>query len=403
MKKGFLSEYFVGVAVKHLSAVEADSTTSNQHEFNGVKSLVRLFGEERLTDYPARFIWLGSESEGISEDSYVTWYDSREKQSHRTSEYRLYFKTNSIMDLAGVGDFLVICKDTSENLVIIVATEGTTSESQLRWLFGIPEQIETKFEVRGFDHDRDIVVGFAARFMLEELGIELEEPDAGRLDELVERFNGVFPSTAVFSAFARDTLPEVDPREDPDASLLEWMDQEEKLFRRLEAQVVSARLEEGFRVEDKADVDGFISYSLSVQNRRKSRAGYALEHHLDEIFRECDLRYDRQAVTENNARPDFLFPGAQEYHNEEFSSDRLFMLGVKTTCKDRWRQVLSEAHKIRQKHLFTLEPAISVNQTLEMQQNNLQLVIPAELHSTYSFRQQEWLVSLAEFISRVQE
>ena len=26
------------------------------------------------------------------------------------------------------------------------------------------------------------------------------------------------------------------------------------------------------------------------------------------------------------------------------------MLGVKTTCKDRWRQVLSEADRIPQKH-----------------------------------------------------
>jgi hypothetical protein len=33
------------------------------------------------------------------------------------------------------------------------------------------------------------------------------------------------------------------------------------------------------------------------------------------------------------------------------------MLGAKTTCKDRWRQVLTEAIKIPHKHLFTLETA----------------------------------------------
>ena len=36
---------------------------------------------------------------------------------------------------------------------------------------------------------------------------------------------------------------------------------------------------------------------------------------------------------------------------------------VKSTCKDRWRQVLSEADRIPNKHLFTLEAAISENQT----------------------------------------
>ena len=43
MKQGYLSEYFSGVAIKSLSAVEADLLRSNQHEFNGVESLKRVF------------------------------------------------------------------------------------------------------------------------------------------------------------------------------------------------------------------------------------------------------------------------------------------------------------------------------------------------------------------------
>lgn len=74
------------------------------------------------------------------------------------------------------------------------------------------------------------------------------------------------------------------------------------------------------------------------------------------------------------------------------------MLGVKSTCKDRWRQVLSEANRIDNKHLLTLEPGISQNQTNEMQANNLRLVIPASLQRTYENSQQTWLMSLAEFI-----
>jgi len=35
MKQGYLSQYFKAVAAKTLSSVEADSTKSNQHEFNG--------------------------------------------------------------------------------------------------------------------------------------------------------------------------------------------------------------------------------------------------------------------------------------------------------------------------------------------------------------------------------
>jgi hypothetical protein len=79
------------------------------------------------------------------------------------------------------------------------------------------------------------------------------------------------------------------------------------------------------------------------------------------------------------------------------------MLGVKSTCKDRWRQVLAEAMRIERKHLLTLETSISVNQTDEMQTNRLQLVIPRSLYDTYSDAQRTWLQDLAGFIGTVRE
>lgn len=84
-------------------------------------------------------------------------------------------------------------------------------------------------------------------------------------------------------------------------------------------------------------------FSLSVQNRRKSRVGLALENHLEVLFVENGLRYARTARTENKAKPDFLFPGVSDYHNPAYDPLKLTMLGVKSTCKDRWRQVLAEA------------------------------------------------------------
>ena len=111
MKKGFLSEYFVGVVAKRLSGVESNPGQSNQHEFNGVVPLKNLLGVEKLADCPARFIWLGEENEGVSEDSSVTWYDSRENHPTR-SEYRLYFKSNSIMELASNWRSSNCCQET---------------------------------------------------------------------------------------------------------------------------------------------------------------------------------------------------------------------------------------------------------------------------------------------------
>ena len=64
------------------------------------------------------------------------------------------------------------------------------------------------------------------------------------------------------------------------------------------------------------------------------------------------------------------------------------MLGAKSTLKDRWRQVLSEAERIDNKHLLTLEPGISENQTSEMQVKQLQLVLPRKLHESFRPAQQ---------------
>ena len=79
------------------------------------------------------------------------------------------------------------------------------------------------------------------------------------------------------------------------------------------------------------------------------------------------------------------------------------MLGAKTTCKDRWRQVLAEAKRIEHKHLLTLEAAISTHQTDQMKEHKLQLVIPFGLHETFTAAQQRTLLTVANFTTLVKE
>lgn len=404
MQKGFLSQYFEGIAIKRLSAVEVNTSVSNQHEFNGSKPLRSLFGDERRTSCNARFLWLGGENEGISSDGKITWYDAREKHPIR-SEYRLYFNRNDVMDLAKENDLLIVAKKPRDEFVIIVVRADSTLENQLLWLFGIEDQIGFSFNFQSIENGHNPEIDYAVRYILEELGIEIEEPDADFLDSILEPYiiSGQFPTTSEFSKLARKTLPGISPVDAPDFALLKWMEHEEKLFKRLERHIISKKLEHGFRDNDSIDVDGFLQFSLSVHNRRKSRVGYALENHLEEIFKIHEITYSRTAITENKSRPDFLFPGADHYHDPAFPSERLTMLGVKSTCKDRWRQVLAEADRIKSKHLLTLEPGISENQTDEMQASNLQLVLPQPLHETYKPRQRCWLINLSDFIQIVRE
>jgi len=80
---------------------------------------------------------------------------------------------------------------------------------------------------------------------------------------------------------------------------------------------------------------------------------------------------------------------------------RLTMLGAKSTCKDRWRQVLAEAEKISRKHLLTLEPGISEPQTDQMEASSLQLVVPSPVQDSYTAAQRGWLWSVGDFIEEV--
>jgi hypothetical protein len=391
---GYLSDHFEGVASKRLSAVEIDALRSHQHEFNGVAALKQLWGTERI-EIPARFLYLGDdEDDRTGDEGYLKWYDSRENHPHR-SEFRLYYQANDALRRAAPGDLAIIAKRSDGSAVIIVARQGSSYESRLVWLFRLDEATET-FTATEFHDDMNREADWLVRSILEELEIEAEPEVTDFLDLLLGQFGPQFPSTEVFSAFARSTVGDPDAKDDPDATLMLWFEREELLFRTLEKHIVGQQLEQGF-----TDVDDFIRYSLGVHNRRKSRVGYALEHHLTRIFADHDLAFTRHGATEKKATPDFIFPGIRFYHDPEFPSHRLTMLGVKSTCKERWRQVLSEAARIDHKHLFTLEGGISLAQTEEMGSHHLSLVLPAALHTSFQPTQQPALLSLAGFIELV--
>lgn len=389
MKTGYLSQYFEGVIAKKLSIVEADSGKSNQHEFNGVAAMRFLLGKARQ-QFPARFIFLDDGNEPVTDNGYLTWYDAREKHPTR-SEYRLFFPTTTVSKAASANDILFICLRPDKTILVIIATGNSTIASQLVWLFGV--DIKEQFTVvSNLDEDKNRLE-YISKLILEQIGIEVDDQNSDYLDEMIDRFDGKFPKTKEFSLYARSTLSGLDVRENPDIVLLSWLEQEEVLFRTLEKHLIRQQLDKGF-----SDVDEFISYSLSVQNRRKSRIGQALENHFEVILNAYGIRYDRTKITENRSKPDFIFPGIKEYHDVNFPVESLIMLGAKSTCKDRRRQVLAEANRIDHKHLLTLESAISTHQTAEMQSKKVQLVVPRPIHKTYTPAQQDWLMDVSSFI-----
>ena len=186
----------------------------------------------------------------------------------------------------------------------------------------------------------------------------------------------------------------------PDQRLLKRLKCEFEIFRSIEHAIELPAIEAGF-----ATVDDFIKRAQTILQRRKSRAGRSLELQTREILIEERLvegtHFSHQPESDPGKRPDFLFPSQAAYQDAAFPETRLRMLAVKTTCRDRWRQVINEADRIRRKHLLTLQEGVSESQFREMSEAGIQLVVPAGLVEAYPPSLRLHLQTMASFIDDV--
>ncbi len=187
---------------------------------------------------------------------------------------------------------------------------------------------------------------------------------------------------------------------EPDARLLARRDCEYQVFQSIEEAIELPSIREGFE-----NVDQFVARAQSVLQRRKVRSGRSLELHVRQIFQEEDLAEGRHfshgVDSEPGSKPDFLFPSQASYRDPGVPESRLRMLAVKTTCKDRWRQVLREADRIRIKHLLTLQEGVSANQYRQMAESGVRLVVPEGHIKKFRREIRAELTTLSSFIQDV--
>ncbi|MCW5548671.1 MAG: hypothetical protein KIT44_06875 [Opitutaceae bacterium] len=183
-----------------------------------------------------------------------------------------------------------------------------------------------------------------------------------------------------------------------DSRLLKWITSEYQLFRALEQKLTLPIIQKPYK-----DVDSFINVAATVMNRRKSRAGHSLEHHVEKLLLDEGLPFDRQPRIDGKVRPDLLIPGKAAYEDSKFPVSGLIVVGLKTTCKDRWRQILNEGHRVPEKHLFTLQEAISSDQLHEMKKANVTLVVPKNFHTGYDVTTGIRLLTVDGFLQKVRK
>lgn len=282
-----------------------------------------------------------------------------------------------------VGDLLIIAKYTEENYEGYVLSSDVDIDEFLATFNLAPDETNQLIDITGV--------------------VKPNEKIAQLLQEFTDRFS-CFPETKQMAQGARECynraygIGDDALRSKPDDVLLNWVDTEYRLFKCMEEKVYAYAMNKPFD-----NIDSFVQMANEVLNRRKSRAGKSLEHHLADIFMYNNLMFEEQAVTEDNKKPDFLFPNAKCYHNLQFPADDLIVLGAKTTCKDRWRQVLTEADRVEAKFLFTLQQGISKNQLKEMHDSRLTLVVPHKYITSFPKEYQAEISDLVGFINLVRK
>jgi EcoRII C terminal/Restriction endonuclease EcoRII, N-terminal len=187
----------------------------------------------------------------------------------------------------------------------------------------------------------------------------------------------------------------------PDARLLRRRVCEYEMFQSIESAFFLPRIQSG----NFQTIEVFVGLAQSILQSRKSRSGNSLELHAREIMIEegfsPDIDFCHKPTVESGKKPDFIFPSQAAYNDPHFPETHLRMLAAKTTCKDRWRQVINEANRIKEKHLLTLQEGISENQFAEMREEGIKLVVPDGLHQSYNEAVRPYLISFESFIADI--
>jgi hypothetical protein len=307
--------------------------------------------------------------------SVVTWYGKKTR-----SEYRLtrFGKDFPFLTADNVGDLLILVPRTEADF--------------LAYVLDLDEDIEEIQSALG-------VEAFKSWGIYRNGVPQVETTDEciGRQFRQLAQTVNQFPTGNVFSDEARRALIDCIRgflAQTSDEILTASLEAEYKLFRLVERQICQADI-----IRLKKDVDDFLRTASSILNRRKSRAGRSLENHVEFLLRKAGIPFEMRP--EVDGRPDVVIPSVRAYNDPQYPVRKLFIVGIKTTCKDRWRQVLNEGKRVPEKYLITTQQGISRNQLKEMSDARIKLIVPKPLHKDYPESSGVPLLDFESFLSLV--
>lgn len=147
------------------------------------------------------------------------------------------------------------------------------------------------------------------------------------------------------------------------------------------AQLVRALLGEGRLISREAIITSLINrfevfYNIcrSAKQARASRAGGSFETHMLSLLTAGGIPHSSQYVFDGS-KPDFILPSGDVYLSAEKRSDLCIILTLKTTLRERWRQVISESTGCPI-FLATLDESIPSSTLGKLQEKGITLIVP---------------------------
>ena len=400
---GWLDEVIAGDGVfilKRLSGNDTLANGSHQAGFYLPKNFIlSLFPEwaRQFGSNQKAIIRLTLESHDHARDVTATWYNNKFREGGGTRDEA------RITGFGGAASPLLDPESTGALVALYFQRSSASESARCRaWLAKSPEEEDHMESLFGWvEPGRLLQQGQFSLVDNATPSVEIADSRGScwmRPDQIPVAWLSTFPSGLELVEHVLTSMPA--DGLDPDSRLVKRRICEEQAFYSVEEARDLEAVQAGF-----PDIASFMVKAKSMTQRRLSRSGRSLELHARQIFEEEGLRagkgYSWQPTTEHGKKPDFLFPSQEAYQDPDFPADRLRMLAVKTTCKDRWRQVINEADRLDSSHLLTLQEGVSERQFAEMRSEGVTLVVPEAICKSFHKSIRPQLMSLAEFIDEV--
>lgn len=317
--------------------------------------------------------------DGLITESVVTWYGNKTRREYRLTCFGKDFPWRTA---DSVGDLLVLIPKNATEFIAYVLDNDADVEAikaalgvEMLGTWGIYREGIAQFEKEG--ENKCIQRRFRA---------------------FVDSFDK-YPPGEVFSKAVREALLNCVSHfntSSADRKLIRLYSEEYKLFSMLENKIHLPQLQGRFYT----NVNDYNEKFKKIYQARKARAGRALENHVEYLLAEARIPFEMRKDVDGT-RPDVIIPSKAAYDDPRYPLHKLLMIGVKTTCKDRWRQVTKEAPRIPVKHILTLQEGISSGQLAKMKQAGVTLIVPKSLHGKYPKQRDITMLDLESFIAGV--